>query len=1034
PVTSFANQQSLSIRARLELFVQACNAADHAHTKGVLHRDLKPSNVLASMRDGKPFVKVIDFGIAKATGAVGGMIAGTMLLTEDRQFIGTPEYMSPEQAMGLPDVGPRTDVYALGVILYELLAGVLPFSSDKLRSASYTDMQRAIVEVDPPTPSQRLAREPETLQSVASARGLTPVQLVAALRGELDWIVMKALEKSPDRRYSGAKDLADDVQRHLRGEAVRAAPPSTGYRMRKLVRRRKGLLTAGGMVALAVLVGLAATFWQASVAGTHAVDAASERKAKVREQRIAEARRLATLSVQAGPSAPNRRTLLAVAAVAATDHRQEGVLPECMQALIDAVAELGGTPVVGHDGAVTTATFSPDDTLLLTASRDQTARVWEVDAEGGVGLWHALIGHTGSVVDASFSPDGRAVLTASTDGTARVWTLRGAEPIGEPLVLKGHEGAVNGARFSRDGRSVLTWGQDGTARVWPIEDSNSIENSVVLVGHSDQVRSAAFSPDGSKVATASHDGTVRLWDLTADDPSGSSKVLARSDSWQRDVAFSDDGAMVGSAGLPSTVWNVTTAEPGPILITPATEAAAATRVAFSPNSRTVATSRVDGTVELYQLAAAQPAQSGWFLQGHTGEITSLQFSPDGLTLLSASRDNSARVRNFKVTSDAGVLVLNGHDSDVNSARFNSDATKVVTATERGTARIWDLTCANPNGSVLTIKGHSGKHMRDAAFGPDGRVLITVGDDGTAQAWNLSVPCPSSHPRTILSCGSDLRNTSASADGTRVTTAGTESCARVWAVRGTGPAREFASISDPDGRVWFAKISPDGHRVATVNNRQGIRIWTLGEDGQVLQGPLLSGHTAEVRALEFSSDGDRLVSAAADNTARVWSLSEPDPSATCRALKGHTEWVMHASFSPDGSRVVTASADRTARIWSLARADPSVDPIVIRGHRDWVRSAYFSRDGQSLLTASQDGTARVWSLREYPSLGTSIALRAGKGLDRAIWSPDCKRIATIAVPGAVQVWDLDPETLAATAKRVVGRDLSTDELNMAFPYA
>ncbi|MBU0617636.1 MAG: serine/threonine-protein kinase, partial [Planctomycetes bacterium] len=255
-ITEYCDKCKLTTRERLELFVLVCQAVQHAHQKGVIHRDLKPNNVLVTLHDTQPMPKVIDFGIAKATSQ---RLTDKTLFTEFRQFLGTPEYMSPDQAdiSGL-DVDTRTDIYSLGVLLYELLTGTTPFDAKTLRKASYAEIQRTIREVEPPTPSARLYTLSATQDGVAIARlrQTEPVTLSRLVRGDLDWIVMKALEKDRTRRYATAKDLADDVERHLRYEPVMAGPPSAAYRFRKFTRRHRLGVLAGSTVLAALLVGL----------------------------------------------------------------------------------------------------------------------------------------------------------------------------------------------------------------------------------------------------------------------------------------------------------------------------------------------------------------------------------------------------------------------------------------------------------------------------------------------------------------------------------------------------------------------------------------------------------------------------------------------------------------------------------------------------------------------------------------------------------------------------------------------------------
>ncbi|MFO0875340.1 MAG: serine/threonine-protein kinase [Phycisphaerales bacterium] len=280
PISTYCDRRNLTISDRLELFEQVCRAVQHAHTKGIIHRDLKPSNILVSSQDGKPFAKVIDFGIAKATD---DRLAERTMFTEHRQLIGTVEYMSPEQAEGSVDIDTRTDVYSLGVLLYELLTGSTPFSSKELRSAAHGEIQRIIREVDPPPPSDRLSRSGDTLASVAASRQVQPGRLGSLVRGELDWIVMKAMEKDRPRRYESASGLAADVRRYLDGEAVLAAPPGRAYRLGKVIRRNKGAVAAAAAVASALTIGLVAFAWQAQVArGQRDRAVAAEAEAKRR--------------------------------------------------------------------------------------------------------------------------------------------------------------------------------------------------------------------------------------------------------------------------------------------------------------------------------------------------------------------------------------------------------------------------------------------------------------------------------------------------------------------------------------------------------------------------------------------------------------------------------------------------------------------------------------------------------------------------------------------------------------------------------
>jgi serine/threonine protein kinase/tetratricopeptide (TPR) repeat protein len=327
-ITEFCDQSQFAPQQRLELFLHVCQGVQHAHQKGIIHRDIKPSNVLVTMQDGTPLVKIIDFGIAKA---LGQQLTDKTLFTGFAQLIGSPLYMSPEQAaLSNVDVDTRSDIYSLGVLLYELLTGTTPFDKDRLRDAPYDEIRRIIREEEPAKPSTRISTLGQAATTISIQRQSEPRRLRQLFRGDLDWIVMKALEKDRNRRYESASAFAEDVERYLCDEPVSACPPSVGYRFRKFARRNRVALLTAGLVGIALVAGTVVSVWQA-VRATRALE-----QAKV-DAAIAEAVNEflnEDLLAQAAPSRTPDRDLKLRVVLDRASQRIEGRFPD--QPLVEA--------------------------------------------------------------------------------------------------------------------------------------------------------------------------------------------------------------------------------------------------------------------------------------------------------------------------------------------------------------------------------------------------------------------------------------------------------------------------------------------------------------------------------------------------------------------------------------------------------------------------------------------------------------------------------------------------------------------------
>jgi len=423
PITEYADQNHLSIPERLELFEQVCQAVQHAHHKGVIHRDLKPGNVLVSTQDGKPFSKVIDFGIAKA---IAQRLTDHTLFTEHAQFIGTPQYMSPEQAEGSVDIDTRTDVYSLGVMLYELLSGSTPFSTQELKAAAFEQIKKMIVEVDPPKPSTRLSLNQPTLATLAASRRIEPKRLGTLVRGELDWIVMKALEKNRKRRYETPTSLANDIHAHLKGEPIQAAPPSTAYRIQKFVKKHRGPVIGIATVGFVLILGILGTSWGYYRAERNAVcervareqateardaEAMARQTAERAEAAAVQAQRQAETEREMSKTQGYRAALLGAAACLDRDESTNArrLLDDAplskrnwewayLYAKLDeSILQLGG-----HTDRVNSVVFNSESSLLLSASDDGTARLWALDSGKLIQVFKEDIGR---VVAAAFNAD-----------------------------------------------------------------------------------------------------------------------------------------------------------------------------------------------------------------------------------------------------------------------------------------------------------------------------------------------------------------------------------------------------------------------------------------------------------------------------------------------------------------------------------------------------------------------------------------------------------------------------------------------------
>jgi WD40 repeat protein/serine/threonine protein kinase len=930
PVTDYCDQCRLTTRERLDLFLSVCQAVQHAHQKGVIHRDIKPTNVLVAIQDGQPMVKVIDFGVAKA---INQRLGEHTLVTGFHQLIGTPLYMSPEQAEMSPlDVDTRADIYGLGVLLYELLTGSTPFEKERLSQAGYDEMCRIIREEEPTRPSARLSTLKDQLTTVAAQRRTEPRQLLRTIQGELDWIVMKCLEKDRSRRYETASAFAADVQRYLRDEPVEACPPSAWYRFRKFARRHKrGLLTAAVVVVAVVLTtaGSGVLIWRA-------LD---------REQRGAYLQRIA-LAEQSW-SANNLS-------------RMEALLEQCPADLrgwewryLKRLRYPGLSPL-RHESPVLNVAFSPNGKLLATGTQAGVVRIWQAKTGQELRKWPA---HEMNATTVRFSPDGRYLATGSWDMTVKVWDvekiLRGE--VSEPLLRREHTSRVWSVAFSPDGQRLASAGgkekdETGQLKVWNLNTGQE----ALAFDFTWTVRCVQFSPDGRHLATAGEE-LVKLWDAGT----GQEQLTWREhQELFQAVAFSPDGRRLAAVGgllavHPDREIKVWDAQTGQEVFSLHGHVGALRSVAFSPDGRRLASAGLDQTVKLWDTATGQEVLT---LRGHLDNVFCLAFSSDGDQLASGSVDNTVRIWSAApLEEEAGpeYLTLRGHTGAVTDVAFHpSDGRSLVSAGTDGTLRVWDFWSGKP---LATLHGPPAPFRVRVAYSPDGRQLAVVGGRQGVSVWDIAT---AKEIGTLAGNNESLMCVGFSRDGRHVAAAGHDPFAvRVWEAT---TAKEVRALKDHSWPIFGVAFSPDGRHLASGSADHTVRVWdwTTGQELRVLE----PRHAGRVASVTFSRDGKLLASAGWDRTVKVW---EAESWRLLHDLS-HPSGVQGVAFDRDGPRLAWGSTDGTIKVWD----GPGMNTHVLRGHTSWVQAVAFSTDGKWIASASLDGTVKIWQAPPEPKASAS----------------------------------------------------------------
>jgi serine/threonine protein kinase/WD40 repeat protein len=984
PLTRFCDDNQLTPRQRLELFIPVCQAIQHAHQKGIIHRDVKPSNVLVTLYDDKPVPKVIDFGVAKA---IEQRLTEKTLFTQFGTLVGTFEYMSPEQAeMNAFGVDTRSDVYSLGVLLYELLTGTTPLERERLRRAALDEVVRLIRQEEPPRPSARLSGS-GSLPKIAAARRTEPGRLTGLVRGELDWIVMRCLEKDRARRYETASALARDVERYLREEPVEACPPSAAYRLRKFARKNRVVLTTAAALAGILLLATAVGWWlavramqaeswantrhqEAVAAGQQAVqerDRADE-AAKGARSAAAEARRaLDRLSVEQGIRLADNDDLFTALLWFAKPLERGGLSPEDERIHRTRFAcylrHTQGRPVLQqmlfHEGTVNQLAFSPDGRQLLTLT-EEAAFVWDLDTGQRV----ATLEQSKGVYQPRFLDGRRAI---GLDGTtARTWDtttgrlldsrIMDSEPVAQthlftlprsPLQALGSVAVCKlstvPATSSSDGRLHLRVSGN---RAW-LSDlaTGKLLHSWSLPVLGIFTWDSGFSADAHRVllSTAKQ---ARVYDTKTGEPVG--PALLPGDKIEGARVNSGGSRVVLWSANRVTVWDVITGKQ----IGPAASVENVVDAAMSPDGRTLAL----GEHVIESDVALQAQARFWLWDEESGRLITAQankfqawpvcFSPDGCNVIATGKDRTDEVWDAQAGRAAGPLLPNHNQDLVAHYGFSPDGSMVAVAHQDGIVRVW--------------------HFAGHANG-----------DPVARSQRDGLPPAISYDIYDYHGGIQTFRAMSARSGSR----GRLSELRAW-LKVLPP-----SVHDTD---MLAAASPDGNRLVTVATGEGLPqgptalLWDVAAGG-LLVGPIK--HPANLTHVEFSRDSRFLVTASDPGPARLWDARTGKPIGT--PLQ-HGAGILHAGFSADGSRLVTCAVDGTAQLWDTATAT-AVGPRLRQA--DNINAAAFSPDGKRLATASSDGTARIWDVGTGHPIG--LALNDGSALSYIAFDAQGRLILTQA---------------------------------------
>jgi WD40 repeat protein/serine/threonine protein kinase len=977
-ITSYCDEHQLTTPERLTLFGTVCEAVQHAHQKGIIHRDLKPSNILVTENGGTAVPKVIDFGIAKATQ---GRLGEHTVFTAFEQFIGTPAYMSPEQAdMSSLDVDTRSDIYSLGVLLFELLTGRTPFDTKTMMEGGYRDLSRRIREVDPERPSQRLATlEAEVRATVAKARRTAPAQLAVEVRGDLDWIVMRCLEKDRARRYESASALALDIQRHLRDQPILARPPSVIYLGQKLFRRHRAAMLAAVASVAVLIFGGTFSAWQA-VRATRAEREQTRLRSVEKDllHRAEEKEHLARNRAYAADMNLSQQALandnLGLAISLLDRYRPSGGETDLRgwewRYLWQATRSEAAGMLTRKPHAISSLSVSADQNwLAIGAAEGGDLSVFnlrtrqEIRLQAGTGPVRALFSPTEPVLAIALI-EGR---DAEAQSRVRLWSAATREVTAE-------WSAAGPLSFSADGRTLVTGAarQRGALLRWKMPSGESLGALPVNAGGlsvmSEDLRLVAQEGSRNGRATVqvtdASDGRER-WNFDLPDEN----VTA--------LTFSPDGRWLAAAAGNTVplikIWDLTTGELHATLLGHRTYI---TALVFFPDGRTLASASTDQTLRLWDLERKVVRR---VLRGHELEVRTLALLADQ-TLVSGAKDGAvllwdtavpeARRRQRIDGVSTWAFAPGGHDVVM------MDAEGIVTVRrapgyERAEEKLRvgrvDSGFGPPRGNPgLAVGGGRGpgRLSTRAFFATDVPLLAISGDDGIVRVYDWQA---GRLVREFQTGGAEVAIVGFSPSGTKLVLAyEDESADRMriytWDVKGTSPTRSW-----PLALINAARyvLSLDGGQIVAraFDGSQSVLDLTTGAERTILAVASATG------APSFSPDNRWLALPSSLGWVKIWDLVRNQPQAE---LTGFVLGVHSAAFSPDNRRLIASSGGAEAiRVWDCDGFEPLLN-LSAEGSR--FSGSAFSRDGTTIGARNAVGQLHLW---HAPTLAEIVAAEAPK---------------------------------------------------------